>query len=206
MLPEDILRNGVDGDGDGHVRLKTSAPDALMSGGKMLNGLGWRKGEPWLQEITVPATLDWSKTGLNHKVSVGDWAQMGVSARSGNLGNSNLKASVLLPMGRKGPAFLAYPNFDVYFEWNKSFVYVTTAAYFATRLEGAPAYNAGSPEQGLSDGQMKSLQAKLKKRGHDVGKIDGILGAKTRAAVQAEQKRIGIPADAWPTPRLLNAL
>lgn len=206
MLPEDILRNGVDGDGDGHVRLKTSAPDALMSGGKMLKGLGWRAGEPWLQEITVPANLDWSKTGLNHKISVGDWAKMGVTARSGNLGKSNLKASVLLPMGRKGPAFLAYPNFDVYFEWNKSFVYVTTAAYFATRLEGAPAYKAGNPEQGLSDGQMKQLQTKLKKRGHDVGKIDGILGAKTRAAVQKEQSRLGLPADAWPTTSLLGAL
>lgn len=206
MLPEDILRNGVDGDGDGHVRLKTSAPDALMSGGKMLSGLGWRAGEPWLQEITVPSNLDWSKTGLNHKISVGDWAKMGVTARSGNLGQSNLKASVLLPMGRKGPAFLAYPNFDVYFEWNKSFVYVTTAAYFATRLEGAPAYKAGNPDKGLSDAQMKQLQTKLKKLGHDVGKVDGILGAKTRAAVQKEQKRLGMPADAWPTSALLGKL
>lgn len=206
MLPEDILRNGVDGDGDGHVRLKTSAPDALMSGGKMLSGLGWRAGEPWLQEITVPSNLDWSKTGLNHKISVGDWAKMGVTARSGSLGKSSLKASVLLPMGRKGPAFLAYPNFDVYFEWNKSFVYVTTAAYFATRLEGAPAYKAGNPDKGLSDAQMKQLQTKLKKRGHDVGKVDGILGAKTRAAVQKEQKRLGMPADAWPTSALLGKL
>jgi len=206
MLPEDILRNGVDGDGDGHVSLKTSAPDALMSGGKMLKGLGWRAGEPWLQEITVPSNLDWSKTGLNHKISVGDWAKMGVTARTGSLGKSNLKASVLLPMGRKGPAFLAYPNFDVYFEWNKSFVYVTTAAYFATRLEGAPAYKAGNPDAGLSDAQMKNLQTKLKNHGHDVGKVDGILGAKTRAAVQAEQLRLGLPADAWPTTSLLGAL
>jgi lytic murein transglycosylase len=205
MLPEDILRNGVDGDGDGHVRLKTSVPDALMSGGKMLSGLGWRKGEPWLQEIKVPANLDWSKTGLDKKISVNEWAKMGVTARTGKLANG-LKASVLLPMGRNGPAFLAYPNFDVYFEWNKSFVYVTTAAYFATRLEGAQAYNAGNPEQGLNDAQMKSLQTKLQKRGHDVGKIDGILGAKTRAAVQKEQSRVGLPADAWPTAALLGKL
>ncbi len=64
MLPRDILENGVDGDGDGHVRLKTSAPDALMSGGKMLQSLGWRKGEPWLQEVSVPDKMDWSQTGL----------------------------------------------------------------------------------------------------------------------------------------------
>ncbi|WP_095587341.1 lytic murein transglycosylase [Actibacterium ureilyticum] len=206
MLPEDILTNGVDGDGDGHVNLKSSPPDALLSGAKMLRGLGWRPNEPWLQEIVVPDNLDWSQTGLTTKKRVGDWAKMGVRPRAGNLGPSNLPASVLLPMGRKGPAFLAYPNFDVYFEWNKSFVYVTTAAYFATRLEGAPVYDAGSPGKGLSGAQMKSLQQKLTARGHDVGKIDGILGAKTRAAVQAEQKRLGLPADAWPTARLLNAL
>lgn len=206
MLPEDILRNGVDGDGDGHVSLKTSAPDALISGGKMLNHLGWRKGEPWLQEVQVPDNLDWSKTGLDQKIPVSEWAKMGVKPRAGNLGNANLKASILLPMGRKGPAFIAYPNFDIYFEWNKSFVYVTTAAYFATRLEGASSYQAGNPEQGLNDAQMKSLQTKLGKRGHDVGKVDGILGAKTRAAVQSEQERLGMPADAWPTAALLNKL
>ncbi|WP_204112330.1 lytic murein transglycosylase [Shimia biformata] len=204
MLPADILENGVDGDGDGKVRLKTSAPDALMSGGKMLQHLGWRKGEPWLQEVSVPANLDWSKSGLDTTLSTGEWAQMGVKPRYGKL--ANLPASLLLPQGRKGPAFLAYPNFNVYFEWNKSFVYVTTAAYFATRLEGAPVYDAGSPEPGLSSGQMKQLQQKLKSRGHDVGKVDGILGAKTRAAVQKEQQRLGLPADAWPTPALLNKL
>ena len=109
-------------------------------------------------------------------------------------------------MGRNGPAFLAYRNFDVYFEWNKSFVYVTTAAYFATRLGGAPGYNAGNPTPPLTGPQMQSLQTKLTARGHDVGGIDGILGAMTRAAVQAEQTRLGLPADAWPTTALLGAL
>lgn len=206
MLPEDILTSGVDGDGDGRVRLKTSVPDALLSGAKMLRRLGWRPGEPWLQEISVPADLDWSKTGLNTQLSVAAWARMGIRPRNGELGTSHLPASVLLPQGRKGPAFLAYPNFRVYFEWNRSFVYVTTAAYFATRLSGAPVFSAGTPEPGLNDAQMKSLQEKLGRRGYDVGKIDGILGAKTRAAVQAEQRRLGLPADAWPTEALLNRL
>ena len=205
MLPEDILRNGVDGDGDGHVRLKTSAPDALMSGAKMLRGLGWRKGEPWMQEIVVPANLDWSKTGLQTQASTADWVRMGVRARNGKLAKG-LPGSVLLPMGRKGPAFMVYPNFRVLFEWNKSFVYVTSAAYFATRLEGAPRLDPGHPDPGLSAAQMSALQQKLARRGHDVGKIDGILGAKTRPAVQAEQERLGLPADAWPTRALLNAL
>lgn len=203
MLPEDILRNGVDGDGDGHVTLKTSAPDALVSGARMLASLGWRAGEPWLQEIVVPADLDWSRTGLNHKASIADWQRMGVRGRTGRL-SPGLSGSVLLPMGRKGPAFMAYPNFRVYFEWNKSFVYVTTAAYFATRLSGAPAYDAGNPDPGLTGNEMKALQKKLAARGHDVGRVDGILGEKTREAVQREQSRLGLPADAWPTRGLLD--
>ena len=205
MLPRDILEHGADGDGDGHVRLKTSAPDALLSGGRMLRGLGWRANEPWLQEVVLPADLDWAKTGIDRDLPVEDWARMGVRARQGDLPRG-LRASVIIPVGRKGPAFLAYPNFRVLFEWNRSFTYVTTAAYFATRLEGAPVYAAGNPDPGLSGEQMKELQRRLAARGHDVGKVDGILGAGTRAAVQAEQARLGLPADAWPTPALLDRL
>lgn len=205
MLPQDILENGVDGDGDGHVSLKTSAPDALMSGGKMLSHLGWRAGEPWLQEVRVPEGLDWSQTGLRTTKSGAEWAALGVAPRHGQIAG-NLPASVILPQGRKGPAFLAYPNFRVYFEWNQSFTYVLTAAYFANRLEGAPVFTAGAPEPGLSGDQMKQLQKKLTARGYDVGKIDGILGAGTRAAVQDMQQKLGLPADAWPTRALLNAL
>ncbi len=205
-LPREIVRQGMDGDGDGVVDLKGSSPDALMTGANVLSSLGWRPNEPWLQEITVPENLDWSQTGLNHKASVRDWAARGVRAREGSLGPSNLPVSVLLPMGRNGPAFLAYPNFEVYFDWNKSFVYVTTAAYFATRLGGASVYDAGNPTAPLSGTQMQQLQQKLTQRGHDVGGIDGILGAMTRAAVQKEQVRLGLPADAWPTKDLLNRL
>jgi len=205
MLPADILENGVDGDGDGKVSLKTSAPDALMSGAKMLSHLGWRANEPWLQEVTLPSDFDWSKTGLSTRAGAAEWRAMGVQAREGAL-TDGLPASIIVPQGRKGPAFIAYPNFSVYFEWNQSFTYVLTAAYFATRLNGASVYNAGTPETGLSGAQMKQLQTKLAARGYDVGKVDGILGAKTRAAVQDMQQKLGMPADAWPTPALLGRL
>ncbi|UXX84522.1 lytic murein transglycosylase [Roseovarius pelagicus] len=205
MLPRDILVNGVDGDGDGHVSLKTSAPDALLSGGKMLSHLGWRKGEPWLQEVAVPANLDWSQTGLRTTKRASDWAALGVKPRHGKLAG-HLPASIILPEGRKGPAFIAYPNFSVYFEWNQSFTYVLTAAYFANRLEGAPVMTRGNPEPGLSSSQMKQLQRKLTARGYNVGKADGILGAGTRAAVQDLQQKLGLPADAWPTGALLSKL
>lgn len=206
MLPEDILVNGVDGDGDGKVSLKTSPPDALLSGAKMLRELGWRKGEPWMQEVTLPENFDWSSTGLATWKQASDWSGDGVKPRSGRFAAPGLKSAILLPQGRQGPAFLVYPNYNVFFEWNQSFIYVTTAAYFATRLQGAEVYRAGNPSAALSDGQMKSLQKKLAARGHDVGGIDGILGAKTRDAVQIEQSKLGLPADAWPTRALLDRL
>jgi hypothetical protein len=204
MLPRDILERGVDGDGDGHITLKTSAADAILSASRMLQFYGWRAGEPWMQEVVVPEGLDWSKTGLDTELPAAKWAAMGVQARSGQL--ANLPASVLLPQGRKGPAFIVYPNYKVLFEWNKSFVYVTTAAYFATRIEGAPGYTAGKPDAALSTEQMVNLQKKLAGMGYDVGKIDGIIGAATRRAVQKEQARLGLPADGWPTKALVDAL
>jgi lytic murein transglycosylase len=205
MLPADIVEHGTDGDGDGRIDLKGSAPDALVSGGRMLRGLGWQPGQPWLEEVILPPTLDWSITGLDRTLPSQEWTALGVQGRNGAI-TPNLPTSILLPMGRNGPAFLAYPNFSVLFEWNQSLVYVTTAAYFATRLMGAPVYNAGNPEPGLSGEQMIQLQQRLAARGHDVGRVDGILGSRTRAAVQAEQTRLGLPADAWPTVALLNAL
>ena len=205
MLPRDILENGVDGDGDGKVSLKSSAADALMSGGKMLQSLGWRANEPWLAEVSLPTDFDWSQTGLGTTKPVTDWQAMGVEARNGAL-NTGLAGSIIIPQGRKGPAFLAYPNFNVYFDWNQSFTYVLTAAYFATRLGGAKVYDAGTPEAGLEGAAMKQLQSKLQALGHDVGKIDGILGSGTRAAVRAEQARLGLPVDGWPTAALLSKL
>jgi lytic murein transglycosylase len=205
MLPKDILERGVDGDGDGLILLKTSQADAILSGARMLQHHGWRANEPWLTEITLPQDFDWSLTGLDTEMPVENWAALGVSPRAGSL-VPGLTASILLPQGRKGPAFLIYPNYRVLFEWNKSFVYVTTAAYFGTRIEGAEPYLAGEPDPALELEQMKALQEKLAALGHDVGKIDGILGAGTRAAVQKEQVRLGLPADGWPTPGLLDAL
>ena len=204
MLPRDIIAHGRDGDGDGRVDLKGSAADALVSAADLLSALGWQAGQPALVEITVPETLDWARTGLNHPASAADWAALGVAGRNAPL--PDLTGAVILPMGRNGPAFMAYPNFEVYFEWNQSFTYVLTAAYFATRLAGAPVYDAGNPDPGLSGEQMITLQERLTALGHDVGGIDGILGERTREAVQVEQQRLGLPADAWPTADLLARL
>jgi len=207
ILPSDYVTLGTDGDGDGRVDLKQSKPDVIMTGARFLAHLGWRRDETWLQEVRVPADLPWEQAGAYNRAPLGQWATWGVRDASGyDLPVGYTRASLLLPMGRDGPAFLAYPNFDVFLKWNQSLVYSTTAAYFATRLAGAEKVNPGSPEPGLSFQQTKRLQQLLSERGYDVGQIDGILGMRTRDAVRREQLRLGLPADAWPTPRLLSLI
>jgi peptidoglycan hydrolase-like protein with peptidoglycan-binding domain len=108
-------------------------------------------------------------------------------------------------MGRLGPAFLAYENFSVYTQWNQSLVYATTAAYFATRLAGAPRLRAGSAEAPSRE-QVQEAQKLLQQQGYEVGKVDGVIGAATRAAVKAVQQKLGLPADSYPDPTFLATL
>ena len=206
MLPGDILAHGIDGDEDGLVKLKDSAPDAILSAAALLSHHGWREAEPWLVEVTTPEDLDWSLSGLPNAQLMGDWAGLGVLPLTGEI-DARLEASLVLPMGHKGPKFLVFRNFkDVYLNWNKSLTNTLTAAYLATRIGGADPYRAGDPGPILDGDQIIALQTLLEGRGHDVGGIDGIIGAATRAAVRAEQKALGLPADGWPTPELLAAL
>ncbi|MBB4347323.1 lytic murein transglycosylase [Aliirhizobium cellulosilyticum] len=206
MLPEDIIAQGVDGDNSGHIDVKGNAPDAVLTAAKFIQSMGWKKGEPWIQEVTLPENLPFEKSGLGNEIPASEWFSYGVTPRDGDTKFGNLPAALILPQGRKGPAFLTYPNFGIYLQWNQSFIYTTSAAYFATRLTGAPPYQKTTPEQGLDVEAMKQLQTKLDAHGHDVGKIDGILGSGTRQAVQKEQARLGMPADGWPTQALLQAL
>ena len=206
MLPRDIIKFGTDGDGDGHVILKKSEDDVILTAARFIQSLGFTRGQPWIQEVTIPENLPFDKTGLGGPLTAAEWFALGVTPRDGNTSFGQLKAALVLPQGRLGPAFLTYPNFGIYLEWNKSFIYTTSAAYFATRLAGAPPYVKGNPEPGLSIDQMKQLQTKLDTLGHDVGEIDGILGGGTRIAIQKEQQRLGLPADGWATPELLSKL
>lgn len=207
LLPEEYLAFGTDADGNGRVNLLTDAEDVLATTGKYIQSLGWRRGEPWLEEVRVPADFPWDRAALTRKEPRSALAALGITKADGApLESDAVEASLLLPIGRNGPAFLAFPNFDVYLQWNNSLVYSLTAGYFATRLAGAGAVDMGSPDKGLSMDQMKALQAKLAARGYDVGKIDGILGGGTREAVRQEQARLGLPADGWPTPALLSAV
>ncbi len=211
MLPIDYLVDSVDGDGDGKVDLRNSVPDVILTTARKLQLKGWKRGQPWVEEVRVPADMPWDRTGRTSKLPLSQWAEWGVTRPDGaplaESGQDNgLQAGLVLPMGRNGPAFLAYDNFDVYIEWNQSFTYALTAAVLATRLAGAPAYDPRRPEPGLGLDEMKQLQLKLAARGYDVGKVDGILGTNTREAVRKEQMRLGLAVDGWPTTDLLERL
>jgi lytic murein transglycosylase len=209
FLPADFLESGVDADGDGRVDLKRSIPDILMSTGSLLTTHGWQANQPWLQEVSVPQDMPWEEADIAIQHPRSQWAKWGVTHASGKpIKADKVKASLLLPMGRHGPAFLAYPNFTkVYLKWNESLIYSTTAAYFATRLAGAPPVGKGNgPTNALDYNQIMELQEILTRMGYDVGKIDGKLGSQSRAAVKSIQIKFGLPADSWPTPELLNRL
>jgi lytic murein transglycosylase len=206
--PKNYYQYAVDFDGDGKRDLIRSAPDSLASAANYLQSIGWQPGQPWIQQVRVPDDLPWDQADVTIKKPRSFWAQHGVTDLNGKpVPADNLPAGLVLPMGRYGPAFLAYPNFDIYLEWNKSLVYTTTAAYYATRLAGGPALNKGNgPVEALGLAETKLIQQLLAKRGFDVGKIDGVMGAASRDAVRSMQVKYGMPADGYPTAELLSRL
>ena len=208
FLPSHYLEYSVDYDGDGRRNLLRSTPDALGSAGHFMAQLGWKRGEPWLQEVRVPANLPWDQADISIQHPRAKWAQWGVAFADGRpLPSDNLPASLLLPMGRFGPAFLAYDNFQVYLKWNQSLVYSTTAAYLANRINGAPPVHRGQGDiPTMTAQQVFELQRLLAARRYDIGKVDGKLGLATRAAVKQVQLKLGLPADSYPTPDLIERL
>jgi hypothetical protein len=161
-----------------------------------------------LHEVHVPTELPWDQADLTIQLPRSKWASFGVTLPDGKpLPADQLKASLLLPMGRFGPSFLAYDNFQVYLKWNNSLVYSTTAAYYATRLAGAPAIHRGTGAiPPVTFEETRELQQLLIKQGFDVGGADGKLGTSTRTAIRAMQIKLGLPADSYPTPELLQRM
>jgi membrane-bound lytic murein transglycosylase B len=210
FLPTHYFNYAVDYDSDGHRNLLRSPEDVIGSTANYIaNGLKWRRGEPWLQEVRAPQTLaagfSWDQADLTIQHPRSKWAQLGVTYPDGRaLPPDNLPASLLLPMGRTGPAFLAYPNFAAYTEWNNSLIYSTTAGYLATRIAGAaPMRQPAAPVAQLPFNELRELQQLLARAGFNVGKVDGIMGQQSRTAVKAMQIKYGLPADSWPTAELL---
>jgi lytic murein transglycosylase len=206
FLPTHYFNYAVDYDGDGHRNLLRSPPDVIGSTANYIaNGLKWRRGEPWLQEVRVPQNLPWDQADLTIKLPRSKWAQFGMTYPDGRpLPNDDMPASLLLPMGRMGPAFLAYANFAAYTEWNNSLIYSTTAGYLASRIAGSPPMlRPAAPVVQLPFNEIKELQQLLVRAGFNVGKVDGVLGQQSRTAIKAMQIKHGLPADSWPTAELL---
>jgi lytic murein transglycosylase len=207
MMPTEYNKWAIDYDGDGHRNLIRSVPDVIGSTANYIQSLGWRRDEPWLTNVRVPANLAWDQADLTIQHPRSQWASWGVTLPDGRpLQADELPASLVLPMGRFGPAFLAYENFQVYLKWNQSLVYSLTAAYYATRLAGAaPMHKGNGTPVALPFEQAKELQQLLRRYGY-TGEIDGKLGLSTRTAVKAAQMKLGLPADSWPTVELLVRL
>ena len=206
MMPSEYIKYAVDYDGDGKRNLLRSVPDVIGSTANYLVSLGWKRGEPWLREVRVPANMPWDQADLAIQHPLAQWAAWGVTLPDGRpLQKENLKASLLLPMGRFGPSFLVFDNFQAYLKWNNSLVYSTTAAYYATRLAGAPPMRrgTGTPPPPLGLEQARELQQLLTKAGYDVGGADGKLGLSSRQAIRSMQVKLGLPADSYPTVELL---
>ncbi|RFC68329.1 MULTISPECIES: lytic murein transglycosylase [Mesorhizobium] len=207
ILPSDYLLRGIDGDGDGMVDLRNDPADVIMTTANKILSRGWKRGEPWIQEVRVPDSLPWDQTGRENRLPLSQWIAWGVTDHQGKpLTDNGLKAGLSLPMGHRGPAFLVYDNYDVYLQWNQSGTYTLTAANLAAQLAGAPPFERRQPVDALTFDQMKALQTKLEARGYDVGSVDGVLGTNTREAVRQEQMRLGLIVDGWPTQQLLGSL
>lgn len=203
----DYYKNAVDYDGDGKRNLVKSTPDTIASAANYLKNLGWKRGEPWLQEVRLTKDLPWDQADLTIQLPRSQWVAWGVRGAHGTLPADGMKTALLLPMGRRGPAFLAYENFQVLQGWNSSMVYVTTVAYFGTRLAGAPPVGRGDPDiEVMQPQQVMELQRLLTKMGNDIGDADGKVGAKTRAAIKQAQMKVGLPADSYPTTELIERL
>jgi hypothetical protein len=205
--PSEYYETGVDFDRDGRVDLLHSVPDVLASTASLLAHHGWRAGQPWLEEVRLTRDLPWEQTGVYNQLPRSQWAAWGVVRRDGSaLPSDSFPAMLVLPMGKDGPAFIGYPNLLVLLVWNESLVNSLTAAYFATRVSGAPQVSRGIAIANLSLDQIRELQVLLTQAGYDVGGVDGVIGAQTRDSVRDTQILMGLAADGYPTVPFLNAI
>ena len=209
FMPSVFLRHAVDGDGDGKRDLWNSIPDAMMSAGNFLNGLGWDPKYRWGREVVLPHGFDYSQAGRTERRPLNEWRTLGVTDVHGNpVANLHMEAALLLPAGHLGPAFLVYPNFNVIMGWNRSEFYGLAVGHLADRISGAGRLHRPPPTDAprLSRAQVMQLQSTLNERGFDSGDADGILGPATRNAISRYQLANGMIADGLPDATLLARL
>jgi lytic murein transglycosylase len=211
FMPSTFLHTAVDFDGDGHRDVVGSVPDALASTANFLHQAGYRTGEPWGLEVKLPAGYAGS-SGRRNKHDVAYWTAQDITQANGKPLPPNLPdTGLLLPTGTQGPAFLTGKNFDTIYSYNASENYALAIAQLST-LVGNDSDRIGfvtpwpTDDPGLSRAENRELQTLLQARGYDIGTPDGLIGAKTRIAIRAEQGRLGMPVDGRAGQKMLAAL
>ena len=199
FMPTNVLAYGVDANNDGKVDLWNDKEDIYASAGNFLKKNGWVTREKWGREALIPKNFDYSLTGLDIKKTVNERAALGVLRGNGaTLPSSDFQASLIVPMGHKGPSFLVYRNFDVIMKWNRSTKYALSVAHLSDRLNGAGRLSAKPlDEPPLSSLEIMQIQNTLNLLGYDTGTPDGKLGPKTSKATRMFQSDIGFVADGY---------
>lgn len=208
FMPSVFLRYALDYDGDGKRDLWGSLPDALASAANFLRGIGWEKEQRWGREVSLPKNFPYEKAGLATKLPLRQWQSLGVRQVSGaNLPDDDMQASLLVPTGHEGPAFLVYDNFHVIMRWNRAEAYALAVGHLADRINGAGTLKR-QPVQAprLSREQIMTLQTTLNDKGFAAGKPDGVLGPGTRAAISRYQQSRQQVADGFVSESLLEEL
>ncbi|MDT8438692.1 MAG: lytic murein transglycosylase [Wenzhouxiangellaceae bacterium] len=208
FMPSAYLAHAIDGDGDGRVDLWNSIEDALSSAANFLAELGWRPGARWGREVRLPEGFDYRLAAENGWRPLREWARLGIrNIDDGALPIADFEASLRVPMGHSGPAFLIYPNFEVILRWNRSENYAIAVGHLADRIVGGPSISHLPAEDRLPSGTaLLAMQRALAERGFDPGELDGVLGPATRAALREFQSAADLVADGYPDPETLTAL
>ncbi|MGY0504593.1 lytic murein transglycosylase [Luteimonas sp. e5] len=210
FMPSTYNRIAVDFDGDGRRDLVGSIPDALASTANYLRRSGWRSGEPWGHEVRLPAGFNTALAGRTKRRTLGSWQGMGLRRIDGAAFSlpASSNAALLVPTGAAGPAFVVFKNYDAIYSYNAAESYALAIALLADALRGEPGLRTPWPtdDPGLGRDERVELQRLLIARGHDIGAVDGMLGAASRAAIRREQQRLGWTADGRAGGKLLQAL
>jgi len=210
FLPSEFYKYAVDFDGDGRADIWNSVPDALASAAKQLAGKGWQTGRPWAIEVRAPKTVDCTVAEPSHTLTVTEWLGRGFVPAYGRKLTAierATEASLLLPEGTYGPAFLTPKNYYVLKDYNYSDLYVLFVGHLSDRIAGAPPFERPwSKGAQLKTGDVETMQHRLTALGLYKDKVDGKAGMLTRAAVGAYQKAKALKVDCWPTAAVLDSM
>ncbi|MBD9466718.1 lytic murein transglycosylase [Pseudomonas sp. Pdm06] len=211
FIPTTYNTHAVDFDGDGRRDIWGSATDALASTAHYLQSSGWQRGQPWGFEVDLAEGFDYTLADGTIRKPVSEWIRLGVSEYGGlpiAPDDRQLSASLLLPAGHRGPAFLIFDNFRAILKYNNSSSYALAVGLLSKRFtDGGLVYGQWPKEDlPLSRSERIELQTLLGKHNYDAGNPDGIIGANTRKAIRSAQQSFGWPADGYPTQQLLEAL